>query len=329
MATTQSLHNNYKTCPQCGQSLPLIRFVVYQHGDESYPVIASLCDQCRQDSLNEQTRSSHENHLDLDYEDLWIRMRKRRRQWLEDQLDSELDDKLQQETDDQDRKQELLDSEKDKKQYHAGDDRHELDTDESIDADKKISHNTTVDYDYNALKQYNNYNIAYADRLINMIANAGINIAIIDPFLISKLIHENPEFNRLFEFFSELPGAEHNIRGTYQQTRQDRLKLNNSQDNNNRYQKQLDYAIKLNRDHKALFDFTNQHQKASSLRQQTYKKQMSSGLFGNHPANQITNNQTTGKTKQTSNSLFSNNPENSQQEESELTNFLKKTWGKP
>lgn len=351
MKYQQNLQDHYKTCPKCGQTLPIACFVVDDRGDEHRPLLSSLCADCRQTSLDENTRRDYHEQLDLDHRDLWLR------QWRQKKEDQQRQDQAADEQAREDDEQALDDDslhDSDKKDSSRKRDKERAknksflnnplfyETTDYVDpsafkqAHSQDSNDPTrdphtlaehdIDYDYNFLSHYSPDRLSFKNRQLD-IAKTGINLSYIDPEILTRLFYENPFYERLRDFIDSTAGMENTTPFALSRVRAIHLgaPITYAISSPNFY------AMQTNLPSSALYNAT--HNLAADQNQATHSVSQTakSGLFASGVQNNATTNQQPPKTSNpyTANNLFQDNQQTQQQDESdELTQYIRKTWGK-
>lgn len=349
MTINQSLHNDYKICPQCGQSLPLAYFVAYYQGKENRPIMVSICASCRQQNLEEDTRQGHKANLDLDTQDLWLRARNKEAIRQEQINQHELVYAQQEQAEHEHKHQDDLTEKKKKQHFYAQDDDwHTISKQLDHDVDEarasrnselddthqhRYAHAINIHYDNYFALHYEDFNVSFTDRLMNLMAHRGVNLELIDPHIFNRVMYENPQFIHLHQFINTTPGIERNT--AYLSTRA--RHLNPTAYNQSSYTPRSQYTIEPNNT-VSQADYS-QHKYNPSLTQsnhassnKTHQNSYSAGLFAKSPAfnGYQAENKRSASASYANNSLFKQNnelPQNNE-EDSELTSFIKKTWGK-
>lgn len=340
MTSKHNLHKDQKTCPQCGQTLPLVRFVSYAQGDERKPIINSICNSCRQRNLEEDTRRTHDEQLDLDYEDLWLRAHQKKYQTQEKeeqyQHEQKLDDELEDHEEDlAEEKEEDKKKKRSRKEQETDqpDDTHKVTDDEDHphqsndrqqeNYEKSLIEGQTEKYNYHFRLQYEDSPPLLPEHLMHILAHSALRSDIIHPYILNRMIYENPHFANLREAF----GFSRNLNDEHNYSLQ-------SDSNHYDYNRQSQYNIRAhNINNEAIFNSQESHhtpkEHQNAATQQPHKQSISSGLFAqsNPTGHEQTSSKPAKQSRYANNSLFNDNSNQPPEEQEDLTNYIKKTWG--
>lgn len=343
MVQKEGLQDRYKTCPQCGKTLPIAHFITEDRGDDHYPILATLCADCRQRNLNDNTRRDFHEQLDLDHRDLWLRGQRQKEYHQQKQDQAEEEQALEEEEqardkaswDDTDKKGKSRERDKQNTKsksflnnplfYETTD----LDTSKTSRQKNELHDSYTqsgenIDYDYYFLSHYSPDRLSFKNRQLN-IAKTGINLSYIDPEILTRLFYENPFYERLRDFIDSTAGIEHTAPFALSRVRAIHLGAPATY----AVSSPNFYAMQINVAPAALYNSNNEPTQKPANQ---IGKTASSGLFASTlNTNEPLKSTATHKAHQyATNNIFQDSQNTMQPEESdELTEYIRKTWGKP